>query len=125
MRTKIMIIDDAAFMRAMLKDILVTLDYEVVAEGCNGLEAINLYKRFKPDLVTMDITMPEMDGIAALKEIKRMDPQALVIMCSAMGQQKLVVDAFHAGAKDFLVKPFNKDRIAEAIGKVLISNVSK
>ncbi|NEW04715.1 response regulator [Paenibacillus sp. SYP-B3998] len=121
MKAKIMIVDDAAFMRAMLKDILTTLDYEVVAEGSSGLEAVHLYRRLKPDLVTMDITMPEMDGITALKEIKLFDSQAKVIMCSAMGQQKLVVESFQAGAKDFLVKPFNKDRIVDAIGKVLIS----
>ncbi|WP_205516210.1 response regulator [Paenibacillus sp. SYP-B3998] len=120
-KAKIMIVDDAAFMRAMLKDILTTLDYEVVAEGSSGLEAVHLYRRLKPDLVTMDITMPEMDGITALKEIKLFDSQAKVIMCSAMGQQKLVVESFQAGAKDFLVKPFNKDRIVDAIGKVLIS----
>ncbi|MCY9663944.1 response regulator [Paenibacillus alginolyticus] len=118
MKKRILVVDDAAFMRAMLKDILVNLNYEVVAEGRNGHEAVHLYKRYKPDLVTLDITMPEMDGIDALKEIIRFDHQAKVIMCSAMGQQKLVVDSIQAGAKDFLVKPFNKDRIATAIESV-------
>ncbi len=121
--TKILVVDDAAFMRAMLKDILENLNYEVVAEGKNGLEAVHLYKRYKPDLVTLDITMPEMDGIDALKEIITFDRHAKVIMCSAMGQQKMVVDSIHAGAKDFLVKPFNKDRIATAIESVISSKL--
>lgn len=123
MKTRILIVDDAAFMRAMLKDIFVNMNYEVVAEGKNGLEAVHLYKRYKPDLVTLDITMPEMDGIDALKEIIRFDRHAKVIMCSAMGQQKLVVDSIQAGAKDFLVKPFNKDRIATAIESVISSKL--
>lgn len=120
MKARIMIVDDAAFMRAILKDILIHLDYEVVAEGSNGQEAVNMYKWTKPDLVTMDITMPEMNGIAALKEIIIYDSQAKVIMCSAMGQQRLVVDSIQAGAKDFLVKPFHKERIAEAIVRILV-----
>lgn len=124
MKKTILIVDDAAFMRAMLKDMLVALDYVVVGEGRNGLEAVQLYKRLKPDLVTLDITMPEMDGIAALKEIKRFDPQAKVIMCSAMGQQKLVVDSIQAGAKDFLVKPFNKDRIADTLKKLFMQEIN-
>ncbi|BFT73789.1 response regulator [Paenibacillus sp. P36] len=118
MKNTILIVDDAAFMRAMLKDMLLALNYVVIGEGRNGLEAVQLYKRLKPDLVTLDITMPEMDGIAALKEIKQLDPQAKIIMCSAMGQQKLVVDSIQAGAKDFLVKPFNKDRIADTLEKL-------
>ncbi|OAS17707.1 response regulator [Paenibacillus oryzisoli] len=118
---KIMIIDDAAFMRALLKDYLISLGHEIVVEGCNGQEAIQLYKRYKPDLVTMDITMPEMDGISALKEIMKFDPRANVIMCSAMGQQQLVLESIRAGAKDFLVKPFSKDRIVEAVDRVMVS----
>ncbi|NOU63643.1 response regulator [Paenibacillus sp. LMG 31461] len=118
---RIMIVDDAAFMRALLKDYLVTLGHEIVAEGSNGQEAIQLYKRYKPELVTMDITMPEMDGISALKEIMKFDPRANVIMCSAMGQQQMVMDAIRAGAKDFLVKPFSNERIVEAVDRVLLS----
>lgn len=115
----VLVVDDAAFMREILKDILADSGFNVVAEGCNGVEAVNLYKRLKPDLVTLDITMPEMDGIEALAAIRRHDPQANVIMCSAMGQKRLVIDAIQAGARDFLVKPFNKNRVEEAIKKVL------
>ncbi|MGM0873678.1 MAG: response regulator [Bacillota bacterium] len=119
MAHKIMIVDDAAFMRMMIKDILTKNGYEVVAEAADGLQAVEKYKEHKPDLVTMDITMPEMDGIAALKEIKQINANAKVIMCSAMGQQAMVIDAIQAGAKDFIVKPFQADRVLEAIGKTL------
>jgi len=115
----IMVVDDAAFMRLMLKDMLKEAGFEVVAEAANGIEAVQYYKKLMPDLVTMDITMPEMDGITALVEIKKYDPKAKVIMCSAMGQQRMVLDAIHAGAKDFLVKPFQKERVIEAILKTL------
>lgn len=121
MSGKILIVDDAAFMRMMLKDILSKNGYEVVAEASNGQEAIQKYEEFKPDLVTMDITMPEMDGIAAVKEIKKKNPQAKIIMCSAMGQQAMVVDAIQAGARDFIVKPFKPDRVIEAVKKVMES----
>ncbi|GGA01925.1 response regulator [Paenibacillus marchantiophytorum] len=121
MGNRIIIVDDAAFMRAILKDVLISLGYEVAGEASNGQEAVQLYKRIKPDLVTMDITMPEMDGITALKEIISYNPEARVIMCSAMGQQKMVVDSIQAGAKDFVVKPYNKERIAEAVERILIS----
>lgn len=116
---KILVVDDAAFMRMMLKNILVQAGHEVVGEADNGLVAVEKYKELKPDLVTMDITMPEMDGIAALKQIRLFDLSAKVIMCSAMGQQAFVVDSITAGAKDFLVKPFQQDRVIEAIQKVL------
>jgi two-component system chemotaxis response regulator CheY len=119
MANKILIVDDAAFMRMMIKDILVKNGYEVVGEAQDGSVAVEKYKELKPDLVTMDITMPEMDGIAALKEIKKIDPNAKVIMCSAMGQQAMVIDAIQAGAKDFIVKPFQADRVIEAIKKTL------
>ncbi|MEI5906184.1 response regulator [Bacillus spongiae] len=119
MTNRILIVDDAAFMRMMIKDILVKNGYEVVAEAENGAQAIEKYKELKPDLVTMDITMPEMDGIAALKEIKSFDSSSRVIMCSAMGQQAMVIDAIQAGAKDFIVKPFQADRVLEAIAKTL------
>lgn len=116
---KILIVDDAAFMRMMLKDILIKNGFEVSGEAPNGLKAIESYKAEKPDLVTMDITMPEMDGIQALKEIKAFDSSARVIMCSAMGQQSMVMEAIKSGARDFIVKPFQPDRVLEAIKKVL------
>ncbi|MFK7695826.1 response regulator [Paenibacillus sp. HJGM_3] len=119
MANRILIVDDAAFMRMMIKDILSKNGYEVVGEASDGAQAIEKYKELKPDLVTMDITMPEMDGIAALKEIKKADGTAKVIMCSAMGQQAMVIDAIQAGAKDFIVKPFQADRVVEAIKKTL------
>ena len=116
---KILIVDDAAFMRMMIKDILQKNGYEVVGEAANGLEAVELYKAHQPDLVTMDITMPEMDGIEAVKQIKGINPAAKVIMCSAMGQQSMVMDAIKAGANDFIVKPFQADRVLEAIKKIV------
>jgi two-component system, chemotaxis family, chemotaxis protein CheY len=119
MSKRILIVDDAAFMRMMIKDILTKNGYEVVAEAADGMQAIEKYNEHQPDLVTMDITMPEMDGITALKEIKKINPSAKVIMCSAMGQQAMVIDAIQAGAKDFIVKPFQADRVLEAISKTL------
>jgi two-component system, chemotaxis family, chemotaxis protein CheY len=116
---RVLIVDDAAFMRMMLKDILTKNGFEVVGEAPNGLRAIELYKSEKPDIVTMDITMPEMDGIQALKEIKAIDPAAKIIMCSAMGQQAMVMDAIKSGAKDFIVKPFQPERVLESLKKVL------
>lgn len=119
MAKRILISDDAAFMRMMLKDILTKNGYEVVGEAENGLRAVDKYKELSPDLVLMDITMPEMNGIDAVKAIKQLDPSAKVIMCSAMGQQAMVVESIQAGAKDFIVKPFQADRIVEALKKVL------
>lgn len=117
--TRVLIVDDAAFMRMMIKDILVKNGFEVVGEAPNGLKAVELYKKEKPDVVTMDITMPDMDGIQAVKAIKEFDPTARVIMCSAMGQQSMVMDAIRAGARDFIVKPFQADRVLEAVRKAL------
>lgn|SRR5690606_27768960 len=119
MSQTILIVDDAAFMRMMIKDILVKNGYNVVGEAENGNVAVEKYKELNPDLVTMDITMPEKDGITALKEIREYDPNAKVIMCSAMGQQAMVIDAIQAGAKDFIVKPFQADRVLEAVSKAL------
>ncbi|WP_099187214.1 response regulator [Tepidibacter mesophilus] len=119
MSKSILLVDDAAFMRMMIKDILVKNGYEVVGEAENGLKAVEKYKELKPNLVIMDITMPEMDGIQAVKEIKKVDPSASVIMCSAMGQQGMVIEAIQSGAKDFIVKPFQADRVLEAVKKVL------
>ncbi|MEH7440945.1 response regulator [Bacillus sp. JJ1122] len=119
MAKRILVVDDAAFMRMMIKDILTKNGFEVVAEAADGMQALEKYKELQPDLVTMDITMPEMDGITSLKEIKKVNPNAKVIMCSAMGQQAMVIDAIQAGAKDFIVKPFQADRVIEAISKAL------
>ena len=119
MGTKVLIVDDAAFMRMMLRDILSKNGFDVVGEADNGKVAVQMYKELKPDVVTMDITMPEMDGIAAVKEIKAGDPAAKVVMVSAMGQQAMVIEAIRSGAADFIVKPFQPDRVLEALGKAL------
>ena len=119
MAKNILICDDAAFMRMMIKDILTKNGYNVAGEAENGLKAVEKYNETKPDLVLMDITMPEMDGIQALKQIKAGDPGAMVIMCSAMGQQAMVIESIQAGAKDFIVKPFQADRVIEAVKKVV------
>ena len=119
---RVLVVDDALFMRRMLSDILKKEGFEVVGEAENGKDAIEKYKALKPDLVTMDIVMPKMeevDGIAAVKEIVRIDAQAKIIIISAMGQHALVVEAIQAGAKDFIVKPFQPSRVAEAIKRVL------
>lgn len=119
MAQNILICDDAAFMRMMIKNVLTKGGYTVVGEAENGAKAVEKYKELSPDLVLMDITMPEMDGIQALKEIKKLDGGAKVIMCSAMGQQAMVVESIQAGAKDFIVKPFQEDRVLEAVKKVI------
>jgi len=115
----ILLVDDAAFMRMMLKDILIKNGYNVVGEAENGAKAVEKFKEIKPDLVIMDITMPEVDGIQAAKAIKAVDGNALIIMCSAMGQQAMVIESIQAGARDFIVKPFQPDRVLEAIKKVI------
>lgn len=119
MANRILIVDDAAFMRMMLKDILNKNGYDVCGEAGNGNEALDKYKELKPDLVTLDITMPEKDGISALKDIRAFDSNAKCVMCSAMGQQAMVIEAIQSGAKDFIVKPFQADRVLESIRKVL------
>lgn len=119
MGKKILVCDDAAFMRMMVKDILTKNGYEVIGEAVNGQDAIAKYKELSPDLTTMDITMPEMDGIQALKEIRKFDANARIIMCSAMGQQAMVIESIQAGAKDFIVKPFQQDRVLEAVKKAI------
>ena len=115
----VLICDDAAFMRVMIQDILTKNGYEVVGEAENGIKAVEKYTETKPDLVMMDITMPEMDGIQALKKIKEADPGATIIMCSAMGQQAMVIESIQSGAKDFIVKPFQADRVLEAVKKAI------
>ena len=119
MAKSILICDDAAFMRMMIKDILLKNGYEIAGEAENGMKAVEKYKEVKPDLVMMDITMPEMDGIQALKKIKEVDPGAVVVMCSAMGQQAMVIESIQSGAKDFIVKPFQAERVLEAVKKVV------
>ena len=119
MSKKILIVDDAVFMRITLKKILENNGYEVAGEAENGQMAVEKYKELKPDLVIMDITMPEKGGIIALKEIKEYDSNAKIIMCSAMGQQTMVVDAIQGGAMDFVVKPFQSDGVIKAIKRVL------
>ena len=115
---KILITDDAIFMRGILKKIIKDTPHEVIGEASNGLECIEKYKELQPDLVIVDITMPEMDGLQALKELKKIDKSVKVIMCSAMGQQMMVMEAIQSGALDFIVKPFQPDRIIDAIHRV-------
>ncbi|MBD5392701.1 MAG: response regulator [Lachnospiraceae bacterium] len=119
MAKNILVVDDAAFMRMMIKDILTKNGYNVAGEAENGAKALEKYNEVKPDLVLMDITMPEVDGIQALKNIRASDPNAKIIMCSAMGQQAMVIEAIQNGAKDFIVKPFQPDRVLEAVKKVV------
>ena len=116
---RVLIVDDAAFMRKMLTDALVKGGHEVVGEAGNGEEAVSLYQSLRPDLATLDITMPVKDGLEALKEIRAFDPGSRVIMCSALGQESKVLESIKLGAKDFVVKPFQADRVLEAIGKAL------
>lgn len=115
MAGRILIVDDAMFMRIVLRRILEQGGYEVVGEAANGIEAIEKYKELKPDLVTMDITMPDMTGMAAVKAIKEMDSNAKVIMCSAMGQNAMVVEALKNGALDFIIKPLQASAVLEAL----------
>ncbi|NMA91933.1 MAG: response regulator [Firmicutes bacterium] len=114
----VLVVDDTAFMRMTLKNILEKNGYSVIGEGEDGLQAIELYKELNPSLVTMDITMPNLDGIKAIEEIIKHDAGAVIIVVSAMGQKALVIDALNAGAKDFVVKPFQPERITEALQKV-------
>ena len=116
---KILIVDDAAFMRMMIKDILTKNGYEVIGEAANGIQAVELYKAHQPDLVTMDITMPVMDGIEAVREIIEIDPGAKVIMVTAAGQKTNMVEALKRGAADFIQKPFDSAVIINTIEKVL------
>ena len=114
---RVLITDDAAFMRMMLKDILAKNGHEVVAEAGDGIEMLQKYDETMPDIVTLDITMPNMDGLVALKELRKKHPNANVVMCSAMGQQSMVIDAIQSGAKDFIVKPFQAERVVECLAK--------
>jgi two-component system, chemotaxis family, chemotaxis protein CheY len=116
---RVLVVDDAAFMRKMLSDALAKGGHDVVGEGANGAEAVARYQELRPELTTLDITMPEKDGLTALKEIVALDPAARVIMCSALGQEAKVLAAVKAGAKDFVVKPFQADRLLDAAAKAL------
>jgi two-component system, chemotaxis family, chemotaxis protein CheY len=116
---RVLVVDDAAFMRKMVSDALAKGGHEVVGEAGNGVEAIAQFQEIKPDLVTLDITMPEKDGLAALAEIVAADPSARVVMCSALGQESKVLEAIKLGAKDFVVKPFQPARVIEAVDKAL------
>jgi two-component system, chemotaxis family, chemotaxis protein CheY len=119
MSSTVLICDDAIFMRTMIGDILRQAGFEVVGEAENGQQAVEKYRALRPDLVTMDIVMPDMGGIDAVREIIREDPKAKILMCSAMGQQALVIEAIQAGARDFVVKPFQPSRVLEAVQRVL------
>jgi two-component system, chemotaxis family, chemotaxis protein CheY len=116
---RVLVVDDAAFMRKLLTDALVSGGHEVVGEAGNGIEAVARWQELKPELTTLDITMPEKDGLAALAEIMAIDPSAKVIMCSALGQEGKVLEAVKLGAKDFVVKPFQPPRVLEAVEKAL------
>lgn len=119
MAKRIMVVDDAMFMRATVKRILETAGYEVAGEAENGQVAVQKYSELKPDAVLMDITMPVMDGITAAKAILASDPGAIVVMCTALGQQNMVIEAIKAGVKDYIVKPFQPERVLEGVGKAL------
>lgn len=119
-RNRILIVDDAAFMRMMIRDILTKNNFEVVGEATNGQEAVAMFLELKPDLVTLDITMPGMDGVTVLKKIRQQAPQARVVMCSAMGQQAMVVEAIQNGAKDFINKPFHPQKVVETLRRALL-----
>lgn len=118
MAVRVLVVDDALFMRTVLKAMLTKNGYEVVGEAENGERAVARYQELSPDIVTMDITMPEMDGITAVKEIKKLDAKAKIIVCSAMGQQPMILEAVKAGAVDFIVKPFQEDRVIASIERV-------
>ena len=116
---RVLVVDDAAFMRKMVSDALSKGGHEIVGEGANGEEAVTLYQELQPELTTLDITMPEKDGLQALKDIMSLDPNARIIMCSALGQESLVMEAIEAGASDFIVKPFRAEDVLAVVKKVL------
>lgn len=115
----VLVCDDASFMRMMITDILTEAGFEIVGEAKNGVQAVEKYHELKPDLVTMDVVMPDKSGIDAVRDIIKSDPSAKILMCSAMGQQALMADAIQAGAKDFVVKPFEPSRVLEAMNRII------
>ncbi|MCH9014106.1 MAG: response regulator [Gemmatimonadetes bacterium] len=115
----VLVCDDASFMRTMITDILTEAGFEIVGEAKNGVQAVEKYNELKPDLVTMDVVMPDKNGIDAVRDIIKSDPTAKILMCSAMGQQALMADAIQAGAKDFVVKPFEPSRVLEAMNRII------
>ena len=119
MKARVLIADDASFMRQMIREIIEPEGYEVVGEATNGMEAVALYLELQPDLVTMDIVMPKRSGIEAVRGILAEDPRAQVVMCSALGQETLVMEALHAGAKNFIVKPFKPDAVLSTLDRLL------
>lgn len=119
MSIKVLIVDDALFMRNMIKDVFSGDDFDVVGEAANGVEAVERYKEFKPDITTMDIVMPQKSGIEAVREIVKIDKDARIVMCSALGQESLVMEAIEAGAADFIVKPFKPEKVLEIVRKVV------
>jgi two-component system chemotaxis response regulator CheY len=116
---RVLVVDDAAFMRRVVSDALNGGGHEVIGEASSGAEAVARYMELRPELTTLDITMPDMDGLTALRQIISIDPSARIIMCSALGQENKVLEAIKAGAKDFVVKPFKADRVLDAVGKAL------
>ncbi|MEK7704577.1 MAG: response regulator [Myxococcota bacterium] len=123
-KTRVLIVDDAIFMRNMLKDIFVGDQYEIVGEAANGVEAVEKFRSLRPDITTMDIVMPFKSGIEATKEILAIDTTAVVVMCSALGQESLVMEALEAGAADFVVKPFKPEDVQRVVQKVLAGTPS-
>lgn len=119
MSVKVLIVDDLTFIKIVLRDLVTRAGFRVVGEASNGLEAIEMYQERHPDVVLLDITMPKMDGITALKRILELDPLARIIMCSALGQQRLIVQAIQLGARDFIVKPFQPERVISSIKKTM------
>ncbi len=120
MKVKILLADDLSFMRMMQKDMLEQEGFEIIGEASNGIEAVNKYKELRPDIIVLDITMPYMNGLEAMRKIFEFDPNAKIIICSALGQQQLIIEAIKAGVKDFIVKPFKKERMISAIKKALM-----
>jgi two-component system chemotaxis response regulator CheY len=116
---RVLVVDDAAFMRKMVSDVLIKGGHEVVGEAGDGTEAVSRFQELRPEVTTLDITMPQKDGLTALREIIELDPTARVVMCSALGQETKVLESIKAGAKDFVVKPFQPERVLEAVGKAL------
>ena len=124
MENRILIVDDAMFMRMMIRDILIAAGYDVVGEASDGAEAVEMFSRLRPDLVLMDITMPEVNGIKAVQDIKGIDPDAKIVMVSAMGQQSMVIKSIKSGAIDFVVKPFKPDHVIGTVSKAISSQIA-